>query len=149
MENDVFSVLEELEIGLVAYSPLGRGFLTGKLDINDRFDDNDNRGELSRFQKEAMIANQVLLDFMNEIAATKEVTTAQLAIAWILNQKPWIVPIPGTTKKERILENIGAAQIQFSADESEKMASALEKIKIVGDHYPESEKNVQVIKIND
>lgn len=140
VENDVFSVLEELEIGLVAYSPLGRGFLTGKLDINDRFDDNDNRGELPRFQKEAMVANQVLLDFMNEMAATKGVTTAQLAIAWILNQKPWIVPIPGTTKKERILENIGATQIQFSADESEKMASALEKIKIVGDRYPESEK---------
>lgn len=108
VENDVFSVLEELEIGLVAYSPLGRGFLTGKLDINDCFDDNDNRGELPRFQKEAMVANQVLLDFMNEMAATKGVTTAQLAIAWILNQKPWIVPIPGTTKKERILENIGA-----------------------------------------
>ena len=140
VEKDVFPVLEELEIGLVAYSPLGRGFLTGKLDINANFNENDNRSELPRFQKEAMKANQVLIDFMNEIATAKDVTTAQLAIAWILDQKPWIVPIPGTTKKERISENVGATQIQFESSEREKIASALEQIKIVGDRYPESEK---------
>lgn len=139
-EKEVFPVLEELEIGLVAYSPLGRGFLTGKLDTRSSFNENDNRGDLPRFQKEALAANQVLLDFMNEIAAAKQVTTAQLALAWILDQKPWIVPIPGTTKKERILENIGASQIRFEASEREKIATALEQITIVGERYPESEK---------
>lgn len=139
-EKEVFPVLEELEIGLVAYSPLGRGFLSGKLDTRSSFNENDNRGDLPRFQKEALAANQVLLDFMNEIAAAKQVTTAQLALAWILDQKPWIVPIPGTTKKERILENIGASQIQFEPSEREKITTALEQITIVGDRYPESEK---------
>ncbi len=140
VEEEVFPVLEELGIGLVSYSPLGRGYLTGKLDKNTRFNENDNRGELPRFTQEAMEANQVLLDFMQEIAEAKNITTAQLAIAWILDQKPWIVPIPGTTKKERIIENIKATEILFSPDEKAIFRKALNKIRIVGDRYPESEK---------
>lgn len=140
VEEDIFPILTELEIGLVSYSPLGRGYLTGKLDKNTNFSENDNRGELPRFTQAAMKANQVLLDFMKEIADAKGVTTAQLAIAWILDQKPWIVPIPGTTKKERILENIAATDIVFSPDERAMITQALEQIRIVGDRYPESEK---------
>lgn len=140
VEKDVFPVLEELEIGLVAYSPLGRGYLTGKLDSKASFSENDNRGDLPRFTQEAMVANQVLLDFMEKIAKEKDATTAQIAIAWILDQKPWIVPIPGTTKQARILENIGSTQIEFSQNERETIAQALAQIEIVGDRYPESEK---------
>lgn len=142
VEKEIFPVLEELGIGLVAYSPLGRGYLTGKLDINTNFTENDNRGELPRFQKETMQANQALLDFMKEIADEKSVTTAQLAIAWILDQKSWIVPIPGTTKESRILENIASTSIHFDSKEKEKIASALKKIRIIGDRYPESEKKL-------
>lgn len=133
-------MLEELEIGLVAYSPLGRGYLTGKLDRNRAFTENDNRGELPRFTQEAMAANQVLIDFMERIAKKKEATLAQVAIAWLLEKKPWIVPIPGTTKKERIIENIEAAKISFSDEEKVEVSKALEQIKIVGDRYPEAEK---------
>ncbi|WP_430601769.1 hypothetical protein IGJ02_001801 [Enterococcus sp. DIV0724b] len=140
VEEEVLPVLEELEIGLVSYSPLGRGYLTGKLNKNTRFNENDNRGELPRFTQEAMRANQVLLDFMQEIADTKNITTAQLAIAWILDQEPWIVPIPGTTKKDRILENVTATDTTFSPDERVIISKALEQIRIVGDRYPESEK---------
>lgn len=140
VEKEVFPVLEDLGIGLVAYSPLGRGYLTGKLDKNAKFDENDNRGDLPRFTQEAMAANQVLIDFMEKIAGEKGVTTAQIAIAWILDQKPWIVPIPGTTKKERILENIASAEVAFSNAEKATIADALEQIKIVGDRYPEAEK---------
>ncbi|MBO0472623.1 hypothetical protein IGL98_001692 [Enterococcus sp. DIV0840] len=140
VEEEIFPILTELEIGLVSYSPLGRGYLTGKLDKNTNFSENDNRGELPRFTQAAMKANQVLLDFMKEIADAKSVTTAQLAIAWILDQKPWIVPIPGTTKKERILENIAASDIVFSPDERAMITQALEQIRIVGDRYPEAEK---------
>ncbi|MGX7148957.1 aldo/keto reductase [Enterococcus ureasiticus] len=140
VEEEIFPILTELEIGFVSYSPLGRGYLTGKLDKNTNFSENDNRGELPRFTQAAMKANQVLLDFMKEIADAKSVTTAQLAIAWILDQKPRIVPIPGTTKKERILENIAASDIVFSPDERAMITQALEQIRIVGDRYPESEK---------
>lgn len=140
VEKDIFPVLEELEIGLVAYSPLGRGYLTGKLDSTSKFDVNDNRGELPRFTQEAMQANQVLIDFMNNIAKEKNTTTAQIAIAWILDQKPWIVPIPGTTNPSRIIENIGATEIVFSTDERNEIVKALNKIQIIGDRYPEEEK---------
>ncbi|EFT95186.1 aldo/keto reductase [Enterococcus faecalis] len=140
VEKDIFPVLEELEIGLVSYSPLGRGYLTGKLDRNSKFTENDNRGELPRFTQEAMAANQVLLDFMERIAKEKGATVAQIAIAWILDQKPWIVPIPGTTKKERITENIEATKITFTDDEKVEVSKALDQIKIVGDRYPEAEK---------
>ncbi|EGY4463958.1 aldo/keto reductase [Listeria monocytogenes] len=134
-EQEIFPVLEELGIGLVAYSPLGRGYLSGKLDINTNFTENDNRGGLPRFQKEAMKANQVLLDFMKEIAYEQNVTTAQLAIAWILDQKPWIVPIPGTTRQSRIKENIASTKIHFDDAARQKIATALSQIEIVGDRY--------------
>ncbi|TYU52407.1 aldo/keto reductase [Listeria monocytogenes] len=138
-EQEIFPVLEELGIGLVAYSPLGRGYLSGKLDINTNFTENDNRGGLPRFQKEAMKANQVLLDFMKEIADEQNVTTAQLAIAWILDQKPWIVPIPGTTRQSRIKENIAAIKIHFDDAARQKIATALSQIEIVGDRYSAAE----------
>lgn len=138
-EKEVFPVLEELGIGLVAYSPLGRGYLTGKLDINADFNANDNRGGLPRFQKEAMEANQVLLDFMKEIADEQNVTTAQLALAWILDQKPWIVPIPGTTRPSRIEENIASTEIHFDDGARQKIADALSQIEIVGDRYSAAE----------
>ncbi|EEO3367741.1 aldo/keto reductase [Listeria monocytogenes] len=138
-EKEIFPVLEELGIGLVAYSPLGRGYLTGKLDINASFNENDNRGGLPRFQKEAMEANQVLLAFMKEIADEQNVTTAQLAIAWILDQKPWIVPIPGTTKQSRIKENIASTDIRFDDGARQKIADALSQIEIVGDRYSAAE----------
>ncbi|EAF1854895.1 aldo/keto reductase [Listeria monocytogenes] len=138
-EQEIFPVLEELGIGLVAYSPLGRGYLSGKLDINTNFTENDNRGGLPRFQKEAMKANQALLDFMKEIADEQNVTTAQLAIAWILDQKPWIVPIPGTTRQSRIKENIAATKIHFDEAARQKIATALSQIEIVGDRYSAAE----------
>lgn len=140
IEKDVLPVLEELGIGLVAYSPLGRGFLTGKLDKNTTFGENDNRADLPRFTKEAMAANQVVIDYINELAIAKNATAAQIALAWVMAQKPWIVPIPGTTKISRIHENIKAANIKFSDEEMKTINDALSKIEIVGDRYPESEK---------
>ena len=140
IEKDVLPVLEELGIGLVAYSPLGRGFLTGKLDKNTTFGENDNRADLPRFTKEAMAANQVVIDYINEFAIAKNATAAQIALAWVMAQKPWIVPIPGTTKISRIHENIRAANIKFSDEEMKTINDALSKIEIVGDRYPESEK---------
>ena len=140
IEKDVLPVLEELGIGLVAYSLLGRGFLTGKLDKNTTFGENDNRADLPRFTKEAMAANQVVIDYINELAIAKNATAAQIALAWVMAQKPWIVPIPGTTKISRIHENIKAANIKFSDEEMKTINDALSKIEIVGDRYPESEK---------
>lgn len=140
IEKDVLPVLEELGIGLVAYSPLGRGFLTGKLDKNTTFGENDNRADLPRFTKEAMAANQVVIDYINELAIAKNATAAQIALAWVMAQKSWIVPIPGTTKISRIHENIKAADIKFSDEEMKTINDALSKIEIVGDRYPESEK---------
>ena len=135
-ETTIYPVLEELGIGLVAYSPLGRGFLTGKLDKNSSFSINDNRAELPRFTKEAMEANQMIVDYMERLAIKKQATPAQIALAWILAQKPWIVPIPGTTKIERLYENIASAQIVFSENEVQEINSALSKMHIVGDRYP-------------
>ena len=140
IEKDVLPVLEELGIGLVAYSPLGRGFLTGKLDKNTTFGENDNRADLPRFTKEAMAANQVVIDYINELAIAKNATAAQIALAWVMAQKPLIVPIPGTTKISRIHENIKAADIKFSDEEMKTINDALSKIEIVGNRYPESEK---------
>ncbi|EFU40590.1 aldo/keto reductase family oxidoreductase [Paenibacillus vortex V453] len=139
-ERDIFPVLEELGIGLVAYSPLGRGFLTGKIDKNASFPENDNRGELPRFTKEAMEANQVIVDYLNKVAEMKNVTTAQVALAWILAQKPYIVPIPGTTNVNRISENIAASDIVFTEQEVRVINDEIGKIQIVGDRYPEAEK---------
>ncbi|MHA7582913.1 aldo/keto reductase [Paenibacillus vandeheii] len=140
IENDIFPVLEELGIGLVAYSPLGRGFLTGKLDKNASFTENDNRGELPRFTKEAMEANQVIVDYLNKLAEVKNVTTAQVALAWILAQKPYIVPIPGTTNVNRISENVAARNIVFTEQEMMVINKEIDKIQIVGHRYPEAEK---------
>lgn len=140
-EKEIFPTLEELGIGFVAYSPLGRGYLTGKLDKHTDFSVNDNRGDLPRFTQEAMEANQALLDFMQKIAEEKDATIAQIALAWVLNQKEWIVPIPGTTKKSRVIENTAAASIEFSKDEKHTINEVLEQIQIIGDRYPEAEKN--------
>lgn len=134
-EAELFPVLEELGIGMVAYSPLGRGYLTGTLKPGTDFSQNDNRADLPRFTKEAMEANQVVLDLISSIAAEKNVTPAQIALAWVLAQKPWIVPIPGTTKKERVLENNAAADISFSPEELAGINDALSKINVVGDRY--------------
>lgn len=140
IEKDVLPVLEENGIGLVAYSPLGRGFLTGKIDQNTTFGENDNRADLPRFTKEAMHANQVVLNYIQELAEAKHATSAQIALAWLLAQKPWIVPIPGTTKKARIQENIAAANITFTPEEMAKINEVLDHMTIVGDRYNEAEK---------
>lgn len=140
-EATLFQTLEELGIGMVAYSPLGRGYLTGKLDKNMSFRVNDNRGELPRFTKEAMEANQVVIDFIEQLAREKQATPAQIALAWVLAQKPWIVPIPGTTRAERIEENIASAEIVFSEHELKRINDALNQIKIMGDRYPMSEQS--------
>jgi len=139
VETTLFPTLEELGIGLVAYSPLGRGFLTGKINKNMSFGENDNRAELPRFTAEAMEANQVVIDFIQQLANEKQATPAQIALAWVLSQKPWIVPIPGTTNVERIRENNASADIIFTESESKKINEALDKINIVGDRYPASE----------
>lgn len=140
LERDIFPVLDELGIGLVAYSPLGRGFLTGKIDKNASFTENDNRGELPRFTKEAMEANQVVIHYLNKLAEKKNVTTAQIALAWILAQKHSIVPIPGTTNVSRISENVASTDIVFTEQEIMEINKEISKIQIVGDRYPEAEK---------
>lgn len=136
VEADLFPTLEELGIGLVAYSPLGRGYLTGKIERNMSFSVNDNRAELPRFTKEAMEANQVVVDFIEQLAKEKQATPAQIALAWVLAQKPWIVPIPGTTRVDRIKENNASVKITFSDIELKQISEALGKMKIVGDRYP-------------
>ncbi len=141
VETTLFPTLEELGIGMVAYSPLGRGYLTGKLDNNMSFSVNDNRAELPRFTKEAMEANQVVIDFIEQLAMEKQSTPAQIALAWVLAQKPWIVPIPGTTKIERIQENNASAEIIFSESELKQINNALSKMNIVGDRYPATQQN--------
>jgi aryl-alcohol dehydrogenase-like predicted oxidoreductase len=126
---------------MVAYSPLGRGYLTGKLDKNMSFSVNDNRAELPRFTKEAMEANQVVIDFIEQLAMKKQAASAQIALAWVLAQKPWIVPIPGTTRIERIQENNASVKIIFSESELQQINDALSKMNIVGDRYPASQQN--------
>lgn len=140
VETTIFPVLEELGIGFVAYSPLGRGFLTGKIDAKATFTENDNRGQLPRFTKDAMEANQVLVDYLHELAKRKNATPAQIALAWILNQKSYIVPIPGTTTIGRISENAQSTRIVFTEQELSEINGEIAKIQIVGDRYPESEK---------
>lgn len=135
-EEDVFPTLEELGVGLVPFSPLGRGFLTGKLDANTTFDKSDFRSGLPRFTPEARRANQALIDLLNKMAIRKNATTAQIALAWILAQKPWIVPIPGTTKLHRLEENIGAANIELTADDLQDIEQMTSQIKVEGDRYP-------------
>jgi aryl-alcohol dehydrogenase-like predicted oxidoreductase len=136
-EAEVLPALEELGIGLVPYSPLGKGFLTGKIDESTAFDSTDFRNNLPRFAPEARKANQALVDLLGQIAAKKGATAAQIALAWLLAQKPWIVPIPGTTKLDRLDENLGAAAIELTADDLREIESAASKITVQGARYPE------------
>lgn len=136
-EEEVLSTLEELGIGLVAYSPLGKGFLTGKIDESTTFDSTDFRTTLPRFTTEARKANQAMVDLLGTIAAQKKATPAQIALAWLLAQKTWIVPIPGTTKLDRLDENIGAVAIELTADDLREIDSAAAKITVEGARYPE------------
>jgi aryl-alcohol dehydrogenase-like predicted oxidoreductase len=136
-EANVLPTLEELGIGLVPFSPLGRGFLTGKIDENTRFDKSDFRNSLPRFTPEARKANQALIDLLAAIAERKKATPAQIALAWLLARKPWIVPIPGTRKLARLEENIGAAAIELSSDDLRGIDSAASKIAVQGARYPE------------
>ena len=136
-ETEVLPTLEELGIGFVPFSPLGRGFLTGKMNENTTFDSTDFRNTLPRFTPEARRANQALVDLLGEIAKRKKATPAQIALAWLLAQKPWIVPIPGTTKLHRLEENIGAAAIELTSDDLRDIDSAASQIKVEGARYPE------------
>ncbi|TWJ18691.1 aldo/keto reductase [Geobacter argillaceus] len=136
-EAEVIPTLEELGIGLVPYSPLGKGFLTGKIDEGTTFDSTDFRTTLPRFTPEARKANQALVDLIGQIAAQKNATPAQIALAWLLAQKPWIVPIPGTTKLERLDENIGAVAIELTADDLGAIEKAAAQIEVHGARYPE------------
>ena len=136
-EEEVLPVLEELGIGFVPYSPLGRGFLTGKMNDSTTFDSTDFRNTLPRFTPEARKANQMLVDLLGEIAKRKNATPAQIALAWLLAQKPWIVPIPGTTKLRRLDENIGAVEIELTGDDLREIESAASEIEIQGARYPE------------
>jgi aryl-alcohol dehydrogenase-like predicted oxidoreductase len=136
-EAEVLPTLEELEIGFVPYSPLGRGFLTGKIDEHTTFDPTDFRNSLPRFTPEARKANQVLVDLLRRIAGRKEATPAQIALAWILSRKPWIVPIPGTRKLERLEENIGAASVELTQEDLRDIESAASAVTVRGERYPE------------
>jgi aryl-alcohol dehydrogenase-like predicted oxidoreductase len=136
-ENGLLSALEELGIGFVAYSPLGRGFLTGAIDENTTFASNDFRNKIPRFSPEARKANQDVVDLLRQIATRKNATPAQIAIAWLLAQKPWIVPIPGTTKLHRLEENIGASGVELTVDDLRNIGSAISKVTVQGDRYPE------------
>ncbi len=136
-EEEIFPLLEELGIGFVPFSPLGRGFLTAKIDENTQFDSNDFRNTLPRFAPEARKANQTLVDLLSKMAADKGATNAQVALAWILAQKPWIAPIPGTTKLHRLEENLGAINLQLSTQDLTEIENAASKITIEGSRYPE------------
>jgi aryl-alcohol dehydrogenase-like predicted oxidoreductase len=136
-EEEVLPTLEELGIGFVPYSPLGKGFLTGKIDENAAFSSTDIRNTIPRFTPEARKANQALVDLLGEIAGRKKATPAQIALAWLLAQKPWIVPIPGTRMLERLEENIGAVAVELTPDDLRDIESAASKITVQGARYPE------------
>jgi aryl-alcohol dehydrogenase-like predicted oxidoreductase len=136
-EEEIIPLLEELGIGFVPFSPLGKGFLTGKMDADTKFATNDFRSILPRFTPDALKANQTLIDLLGKIAANKNGTPAQIALAWLLAQKPWIVPIPGTTKLHRLKENIGSASIELTNEELKDISDSLEKIKVTGNRYTE------------
>jgi aryl-alcohol dehydrogenase-like predicted oxidoreductase len=135
-EREILPVIEELGIGFVPFSPLGKGFLTGAIDENTKFDSTDFRNIVPRFNEENRKANQTLVNVLGEIAAQKNGTPAQIAIAWLLAQKPWIVPIPGTTKLHRLEENLGAANIELSEKDLRDITAAVSKIAVQGDRYP-------------
>ena len=136
-EEEVLRTLEELGIGFVPFSPLGRGFLTGKVNENTTFDSSDLRNTLPRFTPEARKANRALVDLLGQIAKAKKATPAQIALAWLLAQKPWIVPIPGTTKLKRLEENVGAVEIELTRDDLREIESAASQIEVQGARYPE------------
>jgi aryl-alcohol dehydrogenase-like predicted oxidoreductase len=136
-EAEVIPTLEELGIGLVPYSPLGKGFLTGKINGSTSFDGSDIRNIIPRFTAEARKANQALVDLLGRIAERKKTTPAQIALAWLLEQKPWIVPIPGTTKLERLEENIGAVNVELTPGDLREIEDAASKITVEGARYPE------------
>ncbi len=135
-EREILPALEELGIGFVPFSPLGRGFLTGAITADTELASDDFRNKIPRFAAEARAANQALVDRIGEIAAAKQATSAQIAIAWLLAQRPWIVPIPGTTKLHRLEENIGGAAIELTADDLREIGAALDAIPVAGDRYP-------------
>jgi aryl-alcohol dehydrogenase-like predicted oxidoreductase len=137
LEAEILPTLEELGIGLVSYSPLGRGFLTGKLDANSEFGQGDFRATLPRFTPEARKTNQAFVDMLTELATRKQATPAQLALAWVLAQKPWIVPIPGTTKLHRLEENLGAVTVELNPADLAEIDSASSSIEVEGGRYPE------------
>lgn len=137
-EQEIMPLLEELGIGFVPFSPLGKGFLTGAINAQTTFGADDFRSKVPRFAAEAIEANEKLVSLLVALAAEKNVTPAQIALAWLLAQKPWIVPIPGTTKLHRLTENLGATELVLNADDLRKIANALETVKIVGDRYPAS-----------
>src|SRR5713101_5194551 len=136
-EKEVIPTIEELGIGFVPYSPLGKGFLTGKIDENAKFDSSDFRSSLPRFTQEALKANQALIDLLASIGKRKKATPAQIALAWLLAQKSWIVPIPGTTKLHRLEENIGAVNVELSPEDLRELETAASKIAVQGARYPE------------
>jgi len=136
-ESELFPTLEELGIGLVPFSPLGRGFLTGKIDQNTKFDSTDFRNNLPRFAPEALKLNQALIELLNTIAVKKNTTPARIALAWLLAKRPWIVPIPGTTKLNRLEENVSAATVEITPDELQAIEIASAEIKLQGERYPE------------
>jgi aryl-alcohol dehydrogenase-like predicted oxidoreductase len=135
-EEELLPTLEELGIGFVPFSPLGKGFLTGRFDRNSTFDSSDFRSIVPRFSAENLDANQVLVNLVKQIASVKSATPAQIALAWVLAQRPWIVPIPGTRKLDRLMENLGAADVELTAGELRELNTALANIEISGDRYP-------------
>ncbi|HEX6580433.1 MAG TPA: aldo/keto reductase, partial [Actinomycetota bacterium] len=136
-EAEVLPTLEELGIGFVPFSPLGRGFLTGKMDVHMTFDSSDFRAALPRFTPHAREANQALVDLLRTIGDRKGATPAQIALAWLLAQRPWIVPIPGTTKLERLQENLGAAEVGLRSEDLVEIDRAASEIRVEGARYPE------------
>ena len=137
-EAEIFPVLDELGIGFVPFSPLGKGFLTGKIDAETKFDANDFRSIVPRFTPEARQANQALIDLIGKFGAQKSATIAQIALAWVLAQKPWIVPIPGTTKLHRLEENLGATEIELTPEDLRELDELTTQVEITGQRYPES-----------
>lgn len=137
-ENEILSVLEELGIGFVPFSPLGKGFLTGKMSTEQKFGEDDFRNIVPRFQSDNLVANNAFVELLNKIAKEKDIGTAQVALAWVLAQKPWIVPIPGTTKIERLKENCEASHVVLSNNELNMIRIEVEKLKVQGARYPEA-----------
>jgi aryl-alcohol dehydrogenase-like predicted oxidoreductase len=137
-ESEILPTCEELGVGFVPFSPLGKGFLTGKIDETTRFDSTDFRNAIPRFTPENRKANQAVIDVLAKLAARKQATPAQIALAWLLAQKPWIVPIPGTRKIERLEENIGAASVDLTSSDLREIETAASTIKVQGERYPES-----------